>query len=129
MSESLNREKSSGRRPHPLGVLFIRLCLGLGMMCVTAGLMIPVFKSWAGKPHRYPAGQLRADARTFVSGIFYLLRPELPEKNPVVAASTTLVLAQHKSVNAAVRVAEPAGLTLTDTRAPGGPLTNLPVRI
>jgi hypothetical protein len=53
-----------------------KFALGLAAVCVTVGLLLPVVKYEVGFHHRMPAGQFKADMRTMVAGVRYLLAPE-----------------------------------------------------
>lgn len=130
MKEPLNTDKHEWNRPKPASMFLFRLVMGLGVLCVAAGLMIPVYKSMGGKHHRVFAGQFQADARTFVSGVRFLLRPELPDEKPsIIASSTNLILAKRTAMPAPARVVEMPEISYNQTSSPAGPLTNLPVQI
>lgn len=100
------------------------------MLCVAAGLMIPVYKSMGGKHHRVMAGQLQADARTFISGVRFLLRPEMADGKPsIVSSSNNLILAQRTTAPEPLRAVELTEISQNQTGAPAIPFTNFPVQI
>jgi hypothetical protein len=53
-----------------------KLAIGIAAVCVAVGLLLPVVKYEIGFHHRMPAGQFKADMRTMVAGVRYLLSPE-----------------------------------------------------
>jgi hypothetical protein len=126
MNRPLNLQASQSRRPSLARRLILNLAIGLAVLCVGAGLMMPVIKSRSGSHHRMLPGQLHADVRTLISGMRYLLSPELPaEKNPIIVAGNNLALAQSTPV----RTLGLPEISCNQTGAPAGPLTNPPVQI
>jgi hypothetical protein len=124
MNTSLNLQGTRTRNPKRR--FNFRLAVVLAFVCLGAGLLLPVIKSRVGNHHAIPPGQFKADLRTMVAGMRYLLQSEPDvDNNRAIFTSRNTAFTQRPSG----RTLEMSDRSSNQTEAPAGSSTNPPVPI
>ena len=126
MNTTLNFQKTKDRSAKSARRLNFKLVALLASVCIGAGLLLPVIKSHCVKHHAMPPGQFRADMRTLVATVRYLLAAEpVVEEHPAFAAGTSTDFA-HLTPNRTLDLPDQSPLQTGPT---SGSSTNPPAPI
>jgi hypothetical protein len=125
MNTSLNFQQDKNRSAKSARRFRFKLLVGLASVCLGVGLLLPVIKNGSWHHHRVPAGQFRADIRTMVAAVRYLLAPE-----PVVGRSPSIFTGRTATFTQRVpgRTFEMSDSSCNQTATHAGSSTDLPVQ-
>jgi hypothetical protein len=108
MNTKLNFQREKNRGAKSARRFSFKLAAALASICIGAGLLLPVIKCHNASHHAMPPGQFRADMRTLVAAVHYLLAPDpVVEPQPVYTASVPPVLA-HGATGQTTELPDPA---------------------